>query len=152
MSTRRPNEDTASSEETIPRNDLSERPDEIVEHAVTIATKFSGPIPHPQILEAYERILPGSADRLITAFENQYKHRMLLEDRTNKSQLFQSGAGQVMGGLTVFCCLGITAWMGFLGHDTLAGVIATTTVVSLATIYFLGKRADDSHEKSRKST
>ena len=53
---------------------------ELIEEAVENETKkviaeviqgeFSGPIPPPSIIEGYERVLPGSADRIITMAEN----------------------------------------------------------------------------------
>ena len=33
--------------------------------------EFSGPIPPPSIIEGYERVLPGSADRIISMAEKQ---------------------------------------------------------------------------------
>ena len=82
--------------------------EEADEIAVSMATRYSGPIPPPEQLGEYERILPGCADRIIRAFENQQTHRIQLADRTNKSQLHQGNIGQIMGGLMVLSCMGIT--------------------------------------------
>lgn len=41
---------------------------------------FSGPIPPPEILEAYERVVEGSANRILTMAEEQSKHRKKLEE------------------------------------------------------------------------
>ena len=32
---------------------------------------FSGPLPHPQYYEGYEKVLPGSANRILTMTESQ---------------------------------------------------------------------------------
>ena len=40
---------------------------------------FSGPLPPPGVLEGYEKILPGSAERIFTMAEKQLGHRMHLE-------------------------------------------------------------------------
>ena len=40
---------------------------------------FSGPLPPPNVLSAYEDLLPGAADRIITMAEKQLEHRMYLE-------------------------------------------------------------------------
>jgi hypothetical protein len=74
---------------------------------------------------------------------------MRLESMAITSQLRQSAIGQFLGGFIVVLSLGICAWMGFLGHTVLAGTIGTTTVVSLATIYFLGKRSQTSNLNSK---
>jgi uncharacterized membrane protein len=117
--------------------------------AISIARSFSGPLPHPEILAEYERILPGTANRIIVAFENQSSHRMSLESHAVREQIKQSGNGQLLGGLIVILSLGISAWMGYLEHTILAGTLGTTTVVGLATIYFLGKRAQSASLKTK---
>ncbi len=34
-----------------------------------VAEQFLGPLPHPNILEGYEKLLPGTADRIISMAE-----------------------------------------------------------------------------------
>jgi hypothetical protein len=40
-------------------------------------TSFQGPLPHPQILSQYDQIVPGSAERIISQWESQSRHRQL---------------------------------------------------------------------------
>src|SRR2546423_387229 len=42
---------------------------------------FSGPIPPPDLIAAYDKILPGSADRIFRMAEAQAQHRQTLENR-----------------------------------------------------------------------
>src|SRR5438876_1239737 len=44
-----------------------------------IASSFSGPLPSPQILAAYDQIVPGTAARIIAMAETQAQHRQNLE-------------------------------------------------------------------------
>lgn len=37
--------------------------------------QYSGPIPHPSDFEKYEKVLKGSADRILAMAENQSIHR-----------------------------------------------------------------------------
>lgn len=39
---------------------------------------FAGPLPHPDLFKTYNEILPGSADRILTSFENEQKHGMIM--------------------------------------------------------------------------
>jgi uncharacterized membrane protein len=55
---------------------------------------FTGPIPPPQILEAYERILPGSADRILKMAEKQSDHRQGLERQVVVGNLAAQARGQ----------------------------------------------------------
>lgn len=59
--------------ETLPKEDKA--------RAILSITRSSyrGPIPPPELLEGYENILPGSADRIIAMTERQQNHRMDLE-------------------------------------------------------------------------
>jgi uncharacterized membrane protein len=40
---------------------------------------FSGPIPHPQALRAYEEVMPGLAERIVGWTEDEARHRRLVE-------------------------------------------------------------------------
>ncbi len=43
---------------------------------------YAGPLPHPEILEKFEQILPGSADRILKQAEAQTLHRIELEKKS----------------------------------------------------------------------
>ena len=47
--------------------------------AVLRVEQFSGPIPHPGVLEGYEQTVPGSAERIIGQFEQEASHRRSVE-------------------------------------------------------------------------
>ena len=51
-----------------------------------IKEEFSGPIPPPDIIEKYERIIPGSADTIITMAEKQAAHRQAMEKKMIESE------------------------------------------------------------------
>ncbi len=60
---------------------LQNKPSQRIEKRFTaVATSFSGPLPPPNILEGYEKIIPGAADRIITMAEKQSNHRQSLEN------------------------------------------------------------------------
>jgi uncharacterized membrane protein len=40
---------------------------------------YSGPLPPPNVLEGFEKILPGAAERIFVMAEKQLEHRMSLE-------------------------------------------------------------------------
>lgn len=59
--------------------------------------EYSGPIPHPEHLSQYERILPGSADRLIKMAENQASHRQNSEKKIIDFEIKNKSRGQIFG-------------------------------------------------------
>ncbi len=59
--------------------------------------RYSGPLPPPSLLQDYEDILPGSAERIFNQFEKQGGHRRKLENRVVWYNVFSGTVGQVMG-------------------------------------------------------
>lgn len=57
------------------------------------AESFAGPIPRPAILQGYEQIVPGSAERIIKMAEAQAAHRQSLEARVVRSDTRKSVLG-----------------------------------------------------------
>lgn len=112
----------------------------LISASVQKATSFSGPLPPPEILEGYNNILPDGAERILTMAENQSKHRMKLEDFAVRESFRQSATGQKYG-----LCLGIlglilAALLAILGHETVAGIFGSTTIVGLVAVFVIGKR------------
>lgn len=100
---------------------------------------FSGPLPPPEDFEAYERVLPGSTDRIITMAEKSLDSRISNEKTIIETRLKQSGRGQILGFvLAVF--FGVMAGvLAYFGHDVLAGIIASGDIISLAVIFVLNR-------------
>lgn len=54
---------------------------------------YSGPLPHPQQLKAYDDITPGAADRIIAMAERENAHRHKKETAALKGMLFNERFG-----------------------------------------------------------
>lgn len=81
------------------------------------AQMYSGPLPHPDILRAYNEIVPGSADRIITQFEEQGRHRRNQEHRVVSHNLFSSTLGQVLA-FVLFMTLAVGGgWLIYQGKS-----------------------------------
>ena len=68
-------------------------------------TEFSGPIPPPEIIEKYEKISSGAADRIITMAEKQSQHRQELEKEIVKNEGRDSFLGVVFAFIISIACL-----------------------------------------------
>lgn len=120
------------------------------EIAITLATRFSGPLPPPDILQAYEEIVPGSAKMIFDCFQKQSDHRIKLEDYAVRSQIFQSGLGQVFGFILSAGCVGASIYVSYLGFVELGVTLGGITVVALATIFVKGKVAQSKNLENKK--
>jgi uncharacterized membrane protein len=109
---------------------------QVVERAVT---SFEGPLPPPQMLAEYDRLIPHGADRLMQLVENQARHRQEQESRLVKAETTLPGRGQIIG--TALCLFfGIIGWnLSINGHDGVAGLLFGTTIIGLVTIFVLGR-------------
>lgn len=107
--------------------------------AVQIASYFRGPLPPPEILSAYNQIVEGGAERIFQKFEHQSEHRMELESFAVKEEIKQSGRGQIFGFIIAIFGLALAGLMAYLGHDNFAMVLGGGTIVSLATVFVVGK-------------
>ena len=100
---------------------------------------YSGPLPPAEEIEAYERVCPGSADRIITMTEKSLEHRISNEKLIVSEETKQSSRGQIFG-FILAGLFGIIAFiLGMYGHEILAGIIASGDIVSLAIIFVLNK-------------
>ena len=50
------------------------------------ATRFSGPLPPPQLLQGYEDVLPGAAERILRMTEKQLDHNIKMEEAESRDQ------------------------------------------------------------------
>lgn len=52
-----------------------------------VAANFQGPIPPPSVLEGYEVILKGSANRILTLAESETSHRHAMEKKALDAEI-----------------------------------------------------------------
>jgi uncharacterized membrane protein len=113
---------------------------------------YSGPLPPPEVLEHFERIVPGGAARIFTQFESQTAHRQLIEKRVINSNSFV----QIFGSVSALL-LGLLAIGGglYLVHEgkSLEGFGAFfTCLASLVGVYVIGKRAQARERKTKQGS
>lgn len=80
-------------------------------------TKFSGPIPPPSFLEQYEKLVPGSAQRLLNEPHLEAEHRRSLERLLVNERIHLSKKGQLMAFFLAALCIVAAFTAIFLGYD-----------------------------------
>jgi uncharacterized membrane protein len=104
---------------------------------------FSGPLPPPNILKNYSDVVRDGAERIMSMAEKQSAHRIVLEDHAIREELRQSGRGQVFGFILGFVGLGLATLLAILGHEVIAGIFGTTTIVGLVAVFVIGKKSQE---------
>lgn len=118
-------------------------------HQVFREIEFSGPMPPPNILDGYEKILPGAADRILTMTEIQSRHRQQMEKRMIEAEARDGLLGILFGFMLGGGCI-VAAIKMVLVYPQAAGVISgavlgSTGVASIAiTSINRGKKSNDS--------
>lgn len=115
---------------------------------------YQGIIPPPEILQGFENIVQGSAQRLISLAEGESAHRRELEERAmqanieaQKKQLeihdyqsrvvFRSDTlGQILGATIAFACIAGSVWLAISGHEGTAVAIAAIPTAAVIKAFF----------------
>jgi uncharacterized membrane protein len=126
--------------DSIPRKERPKVP-RLVQIAVSQASisQFSGPLPPPDALRAYNDILPGAAERIFQMAEKQSDHRQQLENRVATAQIGQSNRGQLYALIIAIAFLIGSVICAVTGHEAAASVLGGGTVVSLAGAFIAGR-------------
>jgi len=61
--------------------------------SIQILESHSGPLPKPEMLEKYDKVVPGAGERIIVMAEEQAKHRQKLEEKVVFSKSGDSRLG-----------------------------------------------------------
>jgi len=101
----------------------------------------SGPLPDAETLVKYNSVIPEGADRIMTMAEKQQNHRMQIENKVINSQSLQSKLGQVFGLIIGIVGIASGTYLASIGKTTVGGIIAGGTVVSLVSVFVLGKKS-----------
>jgi len=116
-----------------------------------------GPIPHPDVLAGYDRVIPGAAERILVMAETEALNRNRREDDALKANIlaqdlqlkiseqqtksvFRSDlVGQTFGFIVCLGCICATVYLGLLGHDWLAAALAAIPTGATVKAFFAEK-------------
>lgn len=100
--------------------------------------QFSGPYPHPAILERLEALDPGRAGKIMQLYEDQTRHRMGLEQSVINSDIARAWAGVKVGGFLSFFAICVGGTLVAYGHDAAGASIIGAVTVGLASTFVYG--------------
>lgn len=90
---------------------------------------WEGPLPHPSTLRGFEDVVPGSAERIITQFEEQGRHRRKIENRVVWANIIQSAFGQILAFILFMTMVVGGGYLAYQGKELAGlGTIATAVV------------------------
>jgi len=115
-------------------DDKSSEKSAIVETVETMAASFSGPLPPPEMLRAYDEVLPGSAKDFLATLKVEQAHRIGWENRISEAMIRQENQGQWFGFLIAVFAIVASVYLARHGNNLVAAILAGVTAVA-----FVGK-------------
>ncbi len=91
----------------------------------------------PEEAEAWEKVVPGSAEALFAEFRAQLGHRRQMELASIRLSFF----GPVLGLVVVLSFLGTAAWLISDGFGVDGTFLGTVDIASLAAVFVLGRQS-----------
>lgn len=101
--------------------------------------KYSGPIPHPKHLEAYENICPGLADRLVTMAEAQQSHRFDIENKAITEQVGSNKRGQWFAFILAILLVGVCVFVMVTVNSIVGIIMIAVVALGIFALYKDGK-------------
>jgi len=107
--------------------------------------EFSGPLPHPRILEQYDEVLPGLAERIVTMAEKEQGHRHAMD--RGIMGLFSRGQwfGFIMGIVTLL----LGSWLLYEGRDLSGFGIVIVGIGSIIASLLFGRQKEKQQRESQ---
>ncbi len=86
--------------------------------------EYEGLIPHPRLMEQWDKLIPGSAEKIFNRFEKQSDHRMSIESRVVKANNFKSYIGPIFAFLISILAIGGGIYIALNGNAGLGGILS----------------------------
>ncbi|MDP9838159.1 putative membrane protein [Neorhizobium huautlense] len=96
---------------------------------------FSGPLPHPGHLGEYDRIVPGSADRMLRMAEETLEHNRAVARKAQASDHLYRLLGMLLGFSALILLVAAAVYAGLNGNNILAGLLLGTGVFSCVGVF-----------------
>jgi len=136
----------------VVREEAADKPDKksSITSLLLQAHQFSGPLPPPDVLDQYNKIHPGAADRIICMAEQQGEHRRHLEKVTIEADAFSEKIGPFLGFIIAMTVILGGIWLISRGlrAEGLAAVLAA--VAAPVGLFIYGKRQQQRELESKR--
>jgi len=141
---------------------LEETAEEIKGGLAEISATFVGPIPPPDVLQGYDEVIPGLADRIVGMAEAEGNHRRDQERRALDAEIENDriliGAyikkvriGQILAFVIAVVALCLGSYVAANGYQFAGAVIGTGGLIGIVTAFIQGRRKDNPADERKKS-
>jgi uncharacterized membrane protein len=100
---------------------------------------FCGPMPPPEQLAQYDRVVPGAARSIVDEFQTNARHSRDIESLSLRGSIGKDTRAQFLAGFLVLIGFGLVYALAKDNHDGVAIAVAVTLLVSVLTAFLTGK-------------
>jgi uncharacterized membrane protein len=129
---------------------LEPKLDQIVERKVQFAMRtvsYSGPMPPPEHLAQYDKIVPGAARMILDEFQANSRHAREIELKGMAGMIGRDARAQWMAFVLVLIAFYLIWQLASTGHDKLAIAVATFLVGGIVAAFLTGHSPWPKREK-----
>lgn len=112
-------------------HDQHKNSEDVKERHEVVAAAWSGPLPHPSTLAAFDKVVENGAERIMSAWEKETQHRHKMESR----DLWLVGVDAIIGKLFAFLfvlsCLVLCGFAIWMGSDIVAALLGGGVMASV---------------------
>ncbi|EKP1098577.1 DUF2335 domain-containing protein [Enterobacter hormaechei] len=112
---------------------------------------YSGPLPPYEIMQGYEEHCPGATKQFIDMLETNQTHNNRMHEKAVDATIERDKDNRKYAYSLTIIALIIVAVLGLFGHDWLAGIIGSTTILTILATFILNKLPSTSGEKKDSS-
>ncbi len=110
---------------------------------IAAAELFSGPLPKPEILQKYNEVLPGLADRILVMAEPQAQHRQGLERKMIATRARNESLGQIFAFIISLVFGAGAFWLIYTGKSGEGLGLLVTEIAALAAVFIYGRKRQE---------
>ena len=96
---------------------------------------YQGDLPHPDILEGYNRLYPDAAKRIIENGIAESEHRRKMEDKYLSGNIAAHKFGQVLGFIVALAIITSGTFLIFTGHAITGSLMTGATAVGVIGLF-----------------
>ena len=148
MSKKKVKTKTSKNSPAIPQQKIADsQSPETINQILAQGASFSGPIPPPAILQEYNRITPGLAERIVSMAEkealhrHEIEHKALTADISDQNKMFsEARLGQICGFIIGLAAIIAGVYTATNGAQWPGGIIGGGGIIGLVSVFIYGRK------------
>lgn len=101
---------------------------------------WQAPLPPPSVLDDFNRVVPGCAERIISAWEVESQHRREIERREQRSYYQDALVSKTYALVFVLAALALSAWAVEKNQSWVGVLLGAGTIVSVVLAFIRGRK------------